>query len=196
MTALLLIDFTRPEEGFVDPDYGGDALKQALIEMLPEAYAHTFRSFQEMMSSWKSLHDRQSHPMILCAATMAATAGMTPVPWIDLPVVSGLQFDLVRRLAKLHQQEMDVSEFLKTLGAVAAPTLLRHVMRAPLKLIPGVGTSGECRRSVRNHFRTRKGVLLVSSGTDDRFDANTRGTSFGLSGATQTGTGLLEELSA
>ena len=136
---LLPIDFTREEEGFPQAEFGGEYLKQMLIELLPHAYAQTFQSFQEMMNAWKSLHEQQSHPMILCASSMAATAGLTPAPWIDLPVVSSLQFDLIRRLAKVYQQELQLSDFGKTLGAVAAPTLLRQLLRGPLKLIPGVG---------------------------------------------------------
>lgn len=70
---------------------------------------------------------------------MAATAGASPLPWVDIPVVMGLQAHLVYRIAKLYRQEIDGDAASKMFAAIGGRLLLRFAVRAPLKLIPVAG---------------------------------------------------------
>lgn len=138
---VVAIDLTQPDDGFENPEYGSEQLKQAIIDLMPETYRHTFLALEESMDSLLDLHERRAMPYILSAASMSATAGAIPIPWIDLPVVAGIQSELIRRLSKIYKQPMDLQQFAKMAGAVSGPMLLRQMLREPLKLIPGVGSA-------------------------------------------------------
>ncbi|HUG92643.1 MAG TPA: DUF697 domain-containing protein [Planctomycetaceae bacterium] len=137
--AIVPLDFTRPEEGYDEPDFGGERLKQTLVDLLPAAYRQTFLTLEDVMASLRGLHERRAMPYILSASTMAASAAAVPLPWIDLPVVAAIQSDLIRRLAKLFHRRLDGREFLRFAGAIGGRMLARQVIRETLKVIPGVG---------------------------------------------------------
>ena len=137
--AVVPIDLTRPEEGFEQPDFGGERLKQTLVNLLPAAYRQTFLTLEDVMESLRGLHERRALPWILSASTMAATAAAVPLPWIDLPVVAAIQSDLIRRLAGQFDRRLDGREFLRFAGAIGGRMLARQVLREGLKVIPGVG---------------------------------------------------------
>lgn len=133
------VDLTKPEEGFEEPNFGGERLKEALVRWLPEAYRQTFLTMTDVMDSLKDLHEQRAMPYVLSAATMAASAAAVPVPWIDIPVVIGVQSELIRRLSALYGQAFDSQQFLQIAGAVSGRLVLRQVLRESLKIIPGVG---------------------------------------------------------
>lgn len=137
--AIVPIDLTPPDEGYDQPDFGGDRLKQTMIDLLPKAYRQTFQTLDAAMQPLLDHHERRAVPYIVASSILAATAAAVPVPWIDLPVVAAIQTDLVRRLAKVYGQQFDLQEFGKTAGAISGPLLFRQLIRGPLKLIPGVG---------------------------------------------------------
>lgn len=150
------IDLTQPEDGFDEPNFGGERLKQAIIELLPKTYRHTFLALEESMHSLRDLHERRAMPYILSAASMSATAGAIPVPWIDLPVVAGIQSELIRRLSGIYKQPMDLQQFAKVAGAVSGPMLLRQSLREPLKIIPGVGSAANAALAFATTFALGK----------------------------------------
>ena len=133
------VDLTKPEEGFAEPNFGGDRLKAALVRRLPDAYRQTFLTMTDVMDSLKDLHEERAMPYVLSAATMAASAAAVPVPWIDIPVVMGVQSELIRRLAALYGQHFDTKQFFQIAGAVSSRLALRQVIRETLKIVPGVG---------------------------------------------------------
>jgi uncharacterized protein (DUF697 family)/predicted GTPase len=133
------VDLTKPGEGFDNPVFGGDRLKAALVRWLPDAYRQTFLTMTEVMESLKNLHEKRAMPYVLSASTMAASAAAVPLPWIDIPVVMGVQSDLIRRLAALYGQNFDAQQFLQIAGAVGGRLVLRQIVRESLKIIPGVG---------------------------------------------------------
>lgn len=137
--AVVPIDFTQPIEGFEQTNFGGERLKRALIGHLPDAYRQTFLTLTDVMESLKTLHERRAMPYILSASTMAATAAAVPLPWVDIPVVAGIQSELIRRLAGMYGQRFDGRQFLRMAGAVGSRLVLRQIVRESLKIIPGVG---------------------------------------------------------
>lgn len=135
------LDITPPEDGFDVPDFGGERLKRAIVELLPDVYRQTFLALEEVMGPLRDLHEKRAMPYVLSAASMSATAAAVPVPWIDLPVVAGIQSEMIRRIGRVYNQPMDLQQFLKMAGAVGGPALLRQFFRETLKAIPGVGSA-------------------------------------------------------
>lgn len=101
------LDFTSPEEGYEPADFGGDRLKNAILELLPAAYRQTLLQMDELQRTLGAMYDRRTMPIILGHAALAGSAGAVPVPWVDVPVVIGIQSHLIHRLAKIYQQPLD-----------------------------------------------------------------------------------------
>jgi uncharacterized protein (DUF697 family)/predicted GTPase len=133
------VDLTKPEEGFAQPDYGGKRLEEALIELLPAACRQTLLHLDDVRKSLADLTARQAMPVILRYSSLAATAAATPLPWVDIPAVMGLQTRLIYVLAELYGQKMNVELLTKMAGAAAGGLALRFAVKAPLKLIPILG---------------------------------------------------------
>lgn len=133
------IDLTKPGEGFEQPEYGGPALRSAMMDLLPAAYAQTLRNMRETMDGLADLHERRAHPIIVSYATLAATAGASPVPLVDIPAIAGIQARMVWQLADLYGRPMDRQRFLELAGAVGVGLMARQALRELTKLVPWVG---------------------------------------------------------
>lgn len=133
------IDLTLPEDGFVQPEYGGKRLEEILIEVLPAACRQTLLHLDDIRESLQDLTEKQAMPMIIAYSSLAATAAATPLPWIDIPAVMGIQTRLIYLLADLYDQKMNAEMLLKMAGAAAGRLALRFAVKAPLKFIPFVG---------------------------------------------------------
>ncbi|MGZ0020293.1 YcjF family protein [Nitrosomonas sp. wSCUT-2] len=128
------VDLTLPEDGFEPPDYGLEALWQA-IETL------TSLGLQHQLSGEKDVQDlyaQAAHPHIVGYALAAAGLGALPV--VDLVAVSAVQAKLLHSLAQLYGQRWDrstVTEFLGLAGAgIASSYVARWLSRAVVKVIP------------------------------------------------------------
>lgn len=128
------VDLTLPEDGFEPPDYGLEALWQA-IETL------TSLGLQHQLSGEKDVQDlyaQAAHPHIVGYALVAAGLGALPV--VDLVAVSAVQAKLLHSLAQLYGQRWDrstVTEFLGLAGAgIASSYVARWLSRAVVKIIP------------------------------------------------------------
>ena len=135
------IDFTRPEEGFDEPNYGGRRLEETLIQQLPAACRQALLHLDELRSSLLDLTARQALPTIITYSSLAAGAAAAPLPWIDIPVVIGIQSRLVYLLADLYDQKMNADLLVKMAGAIGGRLAVRFAVRAPLKLVPIIGQS-------------------------------------------------------
>jgi uncharacterized protein (DUF697 family) len=134
------VDLTQPEEGFTEPDYGGEALRSAMIDLLPAALRQTLLTLQEAMSDLQDLYERQTLPYIVGYSTLAATAGTIPIPLVDLAVISGIQSRMVYHLATLYGQTLDHKRYLELAGTLGGSIVLRQGMRELIKLVPYLGT--------------------------------------------------------
>lgn len=133
------LDFTPEAEGFAQPQFGAERLDQALIDLLPGAFRQTIHQLRDVRDQLQDLSERRAWPIILTHASLVATASASPLPWIDLPVVMGLQARMIYRLAELYGQTMNAQELMKMAGALGGQMLARFALRAPLKLFPVVG---------------------------------------------------------
>lgn len=135
------IDLTPPEDGFEEPEFGGQRLKQTVLELLPEAYRQTLLHLEDALQPLDDLRQRKAMPYVVGYSTMAATAAAAPVPWIDIPAVLAIQSHLIYKLAAIYKQQMNARLFLEITGAVAGQLVTQMVLRESLKLVPFVGVA-------------------------------------------------------
>ncbi|MEK6261365.1 MAG: GTPase [Planctomycetota bacterium] len=133
------VDLTKPEEGFTQPEFGGRRLEETLIDVLPAACRQAILHLDDIRKSLQDLTAKQALPTIITYSSLAATAAATPLPWVDIPAVMGLQTRLIYVLADLYDQKMNVELLTKMVGAAAGGLALRFAVRAPLKFIPILG---------------------------------------------------------
>ncbi|WP_292917600.1 YcjF family protein [Nitrosomonas sp.] len=128
------VDLTLPEDGFEPPDYGLEALWQAIESMTSLGLQHQLGGDQDV----QDLYARTAHSHIVGFALAAAGLGALPV--VDLVAVSAVQAKLLHSLASLYGQRWDrstVTEFLGLAGAgIASGYVARWLSRAVIKVIP------------------------------------------------------------
>jgi uncharacterized protein (DUF697 family) len=134
------VDLTLPEEGFAEPNYGGEALRQALLDLLPQAQATTLRTLALAQKDLQDLFARKAVPTILAYSTMAGTAGAVPVPVLDLVLISAIQTRMVYDLAALYGTPLTTQRLAELTGALGLGLLGRQAGRSLIKVIPGLGS--------------------------------------------------------
>jgi uncharacterized protein (DUF697 family) len=138
---LVPIDFTRPEDKFPDPNYGGEHLKETLLRVLPEAYRQTLLQLKEATETLKDVHLRHAVPVIMGYSTMAATAGAVPVPFVDMVIIPGIQARMAHHIAGLYGQPMTTERIKEIAAAVGVGMISRQLARQATKFIPVVGSA-------------------------------------------------------
>lgn len=150
------IDFTRPEDGFHDMEFGAARMEDALVELLPAAYRQTLLQLHDAMRSLRDLNERRAMPYILSYSMLAATAAAVPVPWVDMPVVVGIQTHLVYKLAAIYGQKLDRHSVLSALGPLGGRMAVRQLVRESLKAIPWLGAAANAAVSYAYTFALGK----------------------------------------
>ena len=79
-------------------------------------------------------------PYIHSSATLAATAALAPIPWVDIPVVAAIQTRMVYAIARVYQQQGSIQKLLEMFAAAGIGFAARLGVRELLKFIPYVGT--------------------------------------------------------
>jgi uncharacterized protein (DUF697 family) len=138
---LVPIDFTRPEDKFPDPNYGGEHLKETLLRVLPDAFRQTLLQLKEATEELKDVHLRHAVPVIMGYSTMAATAGAVPVPFVDMVIIPGIQARMAHHLAGLYGQPMTTERIKEIAAAVGVGMISRQLARQATKFIPVVGSA-------------------------------------------------------
>jgi uncharacterized protein (DUF697 family) len=134
------VDLTRPEEGWPDPHYGGAALRQALIQLLPKTYHQTFLRWEIVNNELKDMHQRQASSVILSYSLLAASAGALPIPLADLPLIVGLQLRLAQQVAAVYGQQLRFDNYRELAAILGTGVITRLLRRQLAKLIPGLGS--------------------------------------------------------
>lgn len=133
------LDLTPEYEGFHQPDLGGDRLKQAILSSLPAAYRQTLLQLQTVLKPQDDLQRKKTMSTILGMSSLSATAAAVPFPWVDIPVVMGLQTHLIYKLARLHGQPIDAGTIAKISGVLGSRVAVRMALKEGLKFIPWFG---------------------------------------------------------
>jgi uncharacterized protein (DUF697 family) len=134
------IDLTRPEDGFLEPHYGGERFKQILLELLPQAYRRSLTTLDESTRELQEMFARRALPHIAGYSTLAATAGAIPIPWLDLLILPGIQTRMIYHLARLYGQPLTGARFLELASTLGLGLLVRQATREVAKIIPYVGS--------------------------------------------------------
>ena len=134
------IDLTSPEEGYREPNYGGAALRQALLEVMPAAFRQSLLNLDEAKRELQDIYSRRALPYIVSYASLAATAGAVPIPWLDLLILPAIQARLLAHLAKLYGQPLKATRFMELAGTLGLGILTRQAVREITKFIPFVGS--------------------------------------------------------
>ncbi|HEY1378045.1 MAG TPA: DUF697 domain-containing protein [Gemmataceae bacterium] len=138
--AVVPIDLTKTEEGFTDPNYGGERLKQLLLDHLPEAYRQTLLALDRATHEFRDRYEREALPVILGYSGLAATAGAVPIPWLDLLILPGIKSQMVAHLARRSGRPLDGRRFAELASALGLGLLARQALREVVKLVPYVGS--------------------------------------------------------
>ena len=133
------IDLTPPQEGYNDPNYGGEELKQSLLRHLPEAYRQTFLTLDRATHAFREIYLKEAIPLILGYSTLAFAAGALPIPFVDLFLLPGIQTKMVMELAQLYGQPAEGKHFAELASSLGLGLMARQATREVTKLIPWVG---------------------------------------------------------
>jgi len=135
------IDLTRPEEGFLEPNFGGEELRQSILNHLPKAYRQTLLALDATTHEFRDAAMKKALPVILSYSTLAAGAGAIPVPFVDLLLIPGIQAKMVHALADVYGQPMTTERFWEIASSLGTGVLARQAAREATKFIPGIGVA-------------------------------------------------------
>lgn len=109
------VDLTRPEDEFSDPDYGLDALLDALEDVLSETHRQQLRS---LTLSGGDLRLKQLHPHLVGYATAAGLTDMVPLAGlITVPSLQGKMLHSIGSFYDRHWDRRTLREFATSLGS-------------------------------------------------------------------------------
>jgi len=135
------VDFTLPEDGFEPPDYGIEALWQAIEEALPLGLAAMIHQSKELRENLQDIYSQAAHAPIVAYSIAAGAAGAIPVPFVDISLVTLVQAKMLQAIAGLYEQPLD-GQRLGELGSALGLGLLSNLGRRELvKFIPGYGAA-------------------------------------------------------
>lgn len=135
------IDLTKPEEGFDEVEFGGERLKSAIIELLPEVYRQAILQIEDLNQLLTEAQQSRVAPVIMAHCLLAASAAVVPVPWVDIPLVLGIQSRLAYKLAEMNGQKLDAQTISKVSASLGSRIAVRMGIRGALKFIPWVGSA-------------------------------------------------------
>jgi len=134
------VDLTQPQEGYEDPNYGGEQFKQTILDALPAVYRQTLITLDQSTHELKDLYAQAALPHIRGYSSLAATAAAIPVPWVDLVVLAGIQTRMIYHLAEFYGQPLTAHRFGELASTLGLGMLARQATREVLKFIPGFGS--------------------------------------------------------
>jgi uncharacterized protein (DUF697 family) len=111
-----------------------------LLSVLPAAYRQTLLTLDEASRELQDLYARHALPHIVGYSSLAAAAGAIPLPWIDLPILAGIQSRMVYHLARFYSQPLSGQRFLEVAGSVGLGLGAKQAVRELVKFIPYVGS--------------------------------------------------------
>ncbi|WP_018953332.1 YcjF family protein [Thioalkalivibrio sulfidiphilus] len=134
------VDLTRAEEGYSDPDYGLEALLNALDQVCVEARAGMLL---DLARDARESRMARAHPHVLGYAGAAGVTDLVPV--VGLVTVPTLQGKMLHSLAGLYGLTWDRRTLMEFVGSLGSGTLLfmgaSFYARQLGKLVPVYGQS-------------------------------------------------------
>lgn len=135
------VDFTLPEDGYEPQFYGLESLWAAIEQALPIGLRNMLGKTDNVRQSLRDAHFRAAHPHIISHALAAGAVGLVPIPFVDMPVVIGIQTKMCYALASIYNQPMSAQRLADIGSGLGLSFLGRLGVRGLAKLIPGVGSA-------------------------------------------------------
>ena len=141
MLRSVVVDLTQPEDGYEPVDYGVDALWTAIEELFPWGLRGIIGQAAELQETLRDLHFRAAWPHVMSHAVAAGAAGGVPVPFVDIPLVIGIQAKMAHSIAQIYDQDLNAQRLSEILGGLGLGYLGRFGTRELMKFIPGLGSA-------------------------------------------------------
>ena len=133
--AIVAIDFTPIEWAMPVTNLGEQPLRQAILDWLPRAQQQAGRL------ALAAAKQGVEQARLIGYATAAATAAAVPLPWVDIPVVAGLQWRLSSEVARHHGQTLDRTALGRMSGLIGTRAAIGMAIRGFLKGVPLLGSA-------------------------------------------------------
>ena len=135
------IDLTKPEEGFENPNFGGEELKESILRHLPDLYRQTLVALDRTTGELSDSYIAKAMPIILGYSYLATAAGAIPIPFVDLLLLPAIQIKMVMQIAKLYGQPFTRERFTEMTATLGMSMMARQAAREISKFIPFVGAA-------------------------------------------------------
>lgn len=135
------VDFTLPEDGYENVDYGIEALWDAVEDLLPLGLRSMLQHNTQTRRNLRDAHLRTAQPHILSYAVMAGAAATFPFPMVDVPLVLAVQAKMFHAIASIYHQELNRKQIAEVLSTLGLSYVGRLGARELLKFIPGYGSA-------------------------------------------------------
>ena len=132
------VDLTRPEDQFREPNYGLDALLDALDEACSEGRASVLR---DLGRAARDARLTRVHPHLLGYATAAGMSDLVPLMgFVTVPTLQGKMLHSIALIYGIAWNRRTLKEFVASLGTGTALGIgVRFSARQLVKLIPVYG---------------------------------------------------------
>ncbi len=133
---LPFMTYARYDEFTGQPPHGLQGLLDATFRVAPEGVEGALTAAQEIDYVRKA-KEAQKH--IAVAATSAAAAAASPIPFSDAAVLVPIQLGMMARIAQIYKIKFDRAALLAVASTTAATSAGRATFTNLLKMVPGAG---------------------------------------------------------
>jgi len=134
------LEFDENNKITFDSRWNIDKLIELLIEHIPQSAQLELAKIGQM----KSIQKKMARKIVITASTICSTIALEPLPFADLPIITGIQISMIIAIGYLAGYEMNketAMEFLAAMGInVGSAFVFREIAKALVKLIPGFGS--------------------------------------------------------
>jgi uncharacterized protein (DUF697 family) len=130
------VDFTLPEDGFNEVNYGLDELWDVIESTFPKSFIGLLRS-SEQNQALHDIHANEAKPHIIGYSLL--NTGMGAIPFAGLPIVLGVQAKLFHSISSIYNLELTTRLFAEFTTLIGTGIGVGMLGRELLKFIPVYG---------------------------------------------------------
>ncbi len=129
------------DDGHTLPPMGLDTLIELTSEVIPEGKRRALAAAQKANLNYKK---NQAHKIVAGAATAAAAAGASPIPFSDAAILAPIQIGMVAGITSVFGMELSKGALstlvTSAIGVGGATFAGRTIVVNVMKFFPGIGT--------------------------------------------------------
>lgn len=134
------IDFTLPDDGYLETLYGVEALWNAIEDAHPHGLRAILSESPEIHQDWSAGRMRLAQRQILSYSVAAGVLAATPLPLVEAPLVLAVHAKMFHSLGSIYGQKITASTIAEISGTLGMGYMARLAGRSMMKLVPGVGS--------------------------------------------------------